>query len=122
MYNRPLAVAALAGSALTPIAAIGAPVAIAASAAKTFAGPSVSMRWGNVAVTIRVANKKVVGISATYPTERPRSQYINSIAVPVLRSEALHTQRATINAVSGATLTSRAFISSLSAALKAGHV
>ena len=122
MLNRPCTIAALTGSALAPVIALGAPVALAASAATTYHGPSVAMRWGNVVVTITVSNNKVIAVRASYPTERPRSQFINSQAVPILRSEALHAQRATINTISGATLTSRAFVTSLSAALKAGHV
>src|ERR1019366_2476092 len=117
MTNRPFTIALLAGSALAPATALAAP-----TAATTYRGPSVAMRWGNVSVTIKVSKHKVVGISATYPTERPRSVFINTIAVPRLRSETLAAQRASINLVSGATLTSRAFISSLSAALTAAHV
>ena len=122
MPSRRLTAAVLAGSALAPIAAGATPAAIAATSTTTYRGPSVAMRWGDVSVTIKVANHRVVAINATYPTERPRSVFINSIAIPRLRSEVLAAQRASINAVSGATLTSHAFISSLSAALKAGHV
>ena len=122
MTNRPFTIALLAGSALAPATALAAPTAVAATAATTYRGPSVAMRWGNVSVTIKVSKHKVVGVSATYPTERPRSVFINTIAVPRLRSETLSAQRASINLVSGATLTSRAFISSLSAALTAAHV
>jgi len=122
MPSRRLTAALLAGSALTPIAASAAPTAFAATSTTTYRGPSVAMRWGSVSVTIKVANSKVVSVNATYPTERARSVFINSIAVPRLRSEVLAAQRASINAVSGATLTSRAFISSLSAALRAAHV
>jgi uncharacterized protein with FMN-binding domain len=104
------------------MSASAAPIALAASTTATYRGPSVAMRWGNVSVTIKVANRKVVAVSATYPTERPRSVFINSVAIPRLRSETLAAQRASINTVSGATLTSRAFISSLTAALRAGHV
>jgi uncharacterized protein with FMN-binding domain len=125
MPNRPFTIAILAGSALTPLtAAAAAPTALAATTTTTatYRGPSVAMRWGNVAVTIKVARHKVVSLSATYPIERPRSMFINSVAIPRLRSEALSAQRASINAISGATLTSQAFISSLSAALKSAHV
>ena len=122
MPTRPFSIAVLAGSALAPITAATAPAALAATTT-TYRGPSVAMRWGNVSVTIKVASHhKVVAVTATYPTERPRSMFINSHAVPQLRSEALTAQRASINVVSGATLTSRAFVSSLSAALKAAHV
>jgi uncharacterized protein with FMN-binding domain len=68
------------------------------------------MRWGIVSVTIKVSKHKVVAVTASYPTERPRSVFINTVAVPQLRSETLQAQSASINAVSGATLTSRAFI------------
>ena len=122
MPSRTVTIAVLTGSALAPLTAAAAPSALAATPTATYHGPSVAMRWGNVAVTIKVANNKVVGINATYPTERPRSAFINSVAIPRLRSEALSAQRASINVVSGATLTSRAFTSSLSAALKTGHV
>jgi uncharacterized protein with FMN-binding domain len=121
MPSRPITIAVLAGSALAPITAATAPIAIAASTS-TYRGPSETMRWGNVSVTITVANHKVVSLNTTYPTERPRSAFINSIAGPQLRREVLAAQSASINTVSGATLTSRAFISSLTAALKAGHV
>ena len=121
MPSRTFTIAVLAGSALAPITATTAPFALAATTT-AYHGPSVAMRWGNVSVTIKVASHKVVAVTATYPTERPRSMFINSQAVPQLRSEALSAQRASINTVSSATLTSRAFISSLRAALKTAHV
>ncbi len=97
------------------------PVALAASA-KVYHGAAVNMRWGVVAVTITVTGRRVTAISATAPTERPRSKVINTRAVPALRSEALRAQSARINLVSGATLTSRAFESSLQYALTKAHV
>jgi len=42
---------------------------------------------------------------------------INSQAMPYLTQEAIHTQSANVNGVSGATQTSRAFIESLTSAL-----
>jgi uncharacterized protein with FMN-binding domain len=122
MPSRPFTIAALAGSVLAPMTAAAAPIALAATTTTTYRGPSVAMRWGNVSVTIKVAKHRVVAVKATYPNERPRSAFINSVAIPRLRSEVLAAQRASINTVSGATLTSDAFISSLSAALRAGHV
>jgi uncharacterized protein with FMN-binding domain len=122
MASRPFTVALIAGSALAPMTAFATPIATSAAATTTaFRGPSVSMRWGIVSVTIKVSRHKVVSLTASYPTERPRSQFINTVAVPRLRSETLRAQSASINAVSGATLTSRAFISSLRAALKTAH-
>ena len=52
-----------------------------------------------------------------YPRDRSTSQYINSQAMPVLRSEAIQVQDAPVDAVSGATYTSQAFNESLSSVL-----
>jgi uncharacterized protein with FMN-binding domain len=106
---------------MTTVTAL-APTAVAAAATHTYRGPATSMRWGPVAVTITVSGKRVTAISATVPTERPRSKIINSRAVPQLRSEALAAQSYRIHAVSGATLTSQAFEGSLHAALHAAHL
>lgn len=102
-----------------PIAAT--PAALAASS-KVYHGAAENMRWGTVEVTITVSGRKVTAVSATAPTERPRSAVINQRAVPLLRSETLRAQSARINAVSGATLTSRAFDSSLQYALSKAHL
>ena len=47
------------------------------------------MQWGTVQVTIVVKGKRITDLRATYPSERPRSAYINKQAIPWLRSEAL---------------------------------
>jgi uncharacterized protein with FMN-binding domain len=98
------------------------PVAIAASSSKVYHGAAENMQWGTVQVTITVKGRKVTGISATAPTERARSASINGRAVPRLKSEALKAQSSRINSFSGATLTSRAFDSSLQYALNKAHL
>jgi len=52
-----------------------------------------------------------------YPHDRRTSQMINSQALPWLESEAIQAQSAQIDMVSGATLSSNAFIQSLQSAL-----
>ena len=84
---------------------------------KTVTGPSVDMRWGPVQVTVKVKGKKVLDVSATYPTERPKSQFINEQAIPMLRSEVLQAQSAQIDLIGGATMTSEAYAQSLQSAL-----
>ncbi|HTO24882.1 MAG TPA: FMN-binding protein [Gaiellaceae bacterium] len=84
---------------------------------KTVTGPSVDMRWGPVQVTVKVKGKKVLDVSATYPTERPKSQFINEQAIPMLRSEVLQAQSAQIDLIGGATMTSQAYAQSLQSAL-----
>jgi uncharacterized protein with FMN-binding domain len=85
-------------------------------------GPVVSMRWGPVQVRIRVKGKTFTNLGTTFPTERPKSARINANAVPILRQEALRSHTARIHAVSGATLTSKAFAASLQAAISKAHV
>ena len=90
-----------------------------AAVVRTIQGPSVGMQWGNIQVTVKVKGKKIVAISATYPTERPRSQFINSQAIPWLRQEVLKAQSANVQLIGGATMTSQAYAQSLQAALNA---
>jgi uncharacterized protein with FMN-binding domain len=53
----------------------------------------------------------------TYPADRRTSQRINQIANPMLQDEAIKAQNYQVDIISGATLTSRAFIQSLQTAL-----
>ena len=97
--------------------------ATATAAIRTFTGPSVDMRWGPIQVAIVVQGKKILDIRATYPTERPKSQFINDQAVPMLRTEVLKAQGINnVYAISGATMTSEAYGQSLMAALTAAHL
>lgn len=86
-----------------------------------YVGPSVDMRWGPVQVTIVVKGNAVADLSATAPTERARSAFINNQALPMLRKEVLQAKTAgkikNIYGISGATMTSEAFYQSLLAAL-----
>ncbi len=121
MHRSKITSLAAATAALTPLAALPA-AAVAANSTHTYTGVGVTMRWGTVKVTIKVSGKRVVAVSATYPTERPRSVFINQIAIPRLSREVLAAQSARINAVGGATLTSGAFATSLQGALSAAHI
>jgi uncharacterized protein with FMN-binding domain len=80
----------------------------------------VTHQYGTVKVAIRVTSGKLVDAWAViYPqgTSTPYSQ----LSIPTLRSETIKSGSASIAAVSGATLTSQAWITSLSGALaKAG--
>ena len=90
---------------------------------KTYAGSTVSTRWGDVQVTITVANGKITDVQVpVYPSGNGRDQEINAYALPALRQETLAAQSADIAAVSGATVTSDGYIASLQAALDAAHL
>lgn len=93
-----------------------------AVAVRTVQGPSVDMQWGPIQVTLKVKGKKIVDINATYPTERPRSQFINLQAIPWLKQEVLQAQSARIQLIGGATMTSEAYAMSLQAALNTAKI
>jgi uncharacterized protein with FMN-binding domain len=105
-------------------------------ATRTFTGPTVSVdRWGNLYVAIKVRKTTTITNGKTkvthrivavrvplYPNHTDRSVFINSQAIPILRSATLQKQTANIGYVSGATDTSESYASSLQAAiLKARH-
>lgn len=88
----------------------------------TYKGPEVDMRWGPVRATIKVKGKKITSVSIATSPENQRSQFIDDQAVPDLRTETLQAQSAQIDEVSGATMTSDAYIESLQAAVKKAHL
>lgn len=90
---------------------------VVAPVQRTIQGPAVDMRWGPVQVTIVLKGKVLANVTATAPTERSRSAFINGQAIPLLRQEALQAKSANIDLLSGATMTSEAFAQSLQAAL-----
>jgi uncharacterized protein with FMN-binding domain len=96
-----------------------APTASAAPAAgsSTVTGSVVSTRYGDVEVSITVANGKVASVQAVELPSGGRSGRISDYAAPILSSEALQAQSAKIDIVSGATYTSEAYAQSLQSAL-----
>jgi uncharacterized protein with FMN-binding domain len=89
----------------------------------TYTGSAVNTRWGVVQVEITVKNGKITKAEAVqYPTENPRDQEINSYAVPQLNSETVDQQSGSIDAVSGATVTSDGYIQSLQSAIDQAHL
>jgi uncharacterized protein with FMN-binding domain len=74
--------------------------------------------YGNVQVAVSVQGGKLTSVKVLqFPNDNPNSQYINSIAVPALKQEAIQSQSSNVSMITGATLTSQAFIQSLSNAL-----
>mgnify|MGYP001260392534 FL=1 len=75
-------------------------------------------RFGNVQVQITVAGGKITAANVLQIPWRDRhDQQINSYAVPILNDEVVAAQSANIDMVSGATVTSVAYIQSLQSAL-----
>jgi len=83
-----------------------------------YTGPSVDAYYGNVQVKVSISNGKITDVVALdYPHDAKNSVRINSRAIPILQQEAIVAQNANIDAVSGASETSPAFIKSLTSAL-----
>jgi uncharacterized protein with FMN-binding domain len=98
-------------------AATPTPMASATTADATVTGPVVDTRWGPVQVEVTISGGAITDVVALQlPTGR-RSGEISDQAAPLLREQALQTQSANIDGVSGATYTSYAYAESLQAAL-----
>ncbi|GAA3453513.1 FMN-binding protein [Dactylosporangium matsuzakiense] len=89
----------------------------------TYQGSVAATRWGDVQVTITVADGKITAVNVpVYPNGNGRDRQINARALPILTQETLTAQSARIDTVSGATVTSDGYIESLQAALDAAHL
>jgi uncharacterized protein with FMN-binding domain len=85
----------------------------------TYVGTSADANWGNVEVQAVIVNGRITDVQfVQYPDHRSRSRSINQRAMPILRQEAIQSQRAEVDVVTGATDTSDAFIQSLASALR----
>ncbi len=83
----------------------------------TFDGTLIDMRYGSVQVEITVSGGKVTSVTALALPVGGRSSAISGYAGPILASEAVAAQSASIDLVSGATYTSQAYAQSLQSAL-----
>jgi len=84
----------------------------------TYNGDAITEYYGVIQVAAVITNGKLVDVKfLQYPTDRRTSAMINQQALPQLKSEAIAAQSANIDAVSGASETSPAFIQSLASAL-----
>ena len=97
------------------------PVPTSCAGGRTIDGSVVDTRWGPVQVAVTLAaNGTLCDVSALqYPNDRRRSQSINEQALPILHDRAIAAQGASFDAVSGATITSDGYATSLQAALDA---
>ena len=92
--------------------------AVAVSATST--GTAVQTRFGPVQVAVTISNGTITEVTALQLTNHDgRSVMISNRAAPVLRSEVLQAQAASVQNVSGATYTSMGYAQSLQSALDA---
>lgn len=90
----------------------------AASGPQGFNGAVVDTRYGPVQVQVQITNGAVSDIAVVqYPNSDRKSERINAIALPRLRTEALAAQSARVDSISGATYTSDGYMTSLQSAI-----
>ena len=84
----------------------------------TYTGSVVDAYYGNIQVQTVITNGKISDvIFLQHPNDRGTSIRINNMAMPILKSETIAAQSANVDAVSGASETSRAFVESLQSTL-----
>jgi uncharacterized protein with FMN-binding domain len=92
-------------------------------ASKTVTGNVAQTQWGPVQVRLTVSAGKITAAEAVqYPNGNGRDQQINSYALPVLAREVLAAQSGDIDLVSGATVTSDGYVTSLQSAIDKAHL
>ncbi|MDO8144384.1 FMN-binding protein [Isoptericola sp. 178] len=88
------------------------------SVSTTASGDVVQTRWGPLQVEITVKNGEITAVDVpVYPDDNGKDRQINGYALPVLVQETLDAQSASIDMVSGATVTSTGYTQSLQSAL-----
>lgn len=108
---------------ITPGPPTSPPPAQSGTAAKSYkdgeyTGAVTDAFYGNVQVKAVVKNGKIADVQfLSYPNDRRNSIEINSQAMPLLTQEAVQSQNANVDIVTGATATSQAFVQSLQSAL-----
>ncbi|AXJ09146.1 FMN-binding protein [Arthrobacter sp. PM3] len=103
--------------------AAGGTAGASAKAGGTYDGSVVQTRFGSVQVRITVQGGKITDVTALQLTDAERkSVQISNRAAPLLRNEVLQAQSADVQTISGATVTSDAYLSSLQAALDAANL
>jgi uncharacterized protein with FMN-binding domain len=104
----------------SPNTAAPTPTTSPASRTRSATGQDVTYQYGDIQLKVtevrtRISNIEVVQNDAS----DPRSAQINSIAVPMLTSQALAAQSSQIDGVSGASYTSAAYSQALQSAIDA---
>lgn len=90
----------------------------AAADSRTVTGDVVQTRWGPVQVQISTQGGQITSVEVVqYPSGNREDEQINGYALPILVDETLSAQSASIDMVSGATVTSVGYLDSLQSAL-----
>lgn len=85
----------------------------------TYVGPVTDAYYGLIQIQASIQGGRLTSLKVLkYPNDRRTSININRQALPMLRDEAISGQTANVDIISGATLTSKAFVQSLGGALR----
>jgi len=85
----------------------------------SYTGTAADALYGYIQVKATVQGGKLTNVEfLQYPNDRRNSVEINTQAMPMLKQQAIQSQTAQVDGVSGATDTSQAFIQSLGDALQ----
>jgi uncharacterized protein with FMN-binding domain len=103
----------------TPAASPAATGGSTSTASGTYSGPVAANQYGDVQVQVTIQNGKITDVQALSLPSGGHSGRISDYVGPILRSQALSAQSASIDGVSGATYTSQAYAQSLQGALDA---
>ena len=88
------------------------------SGMQIFKGPDEKTIYSSLQVEVVVKNHRIIDvIPLVLPNSDTRSIALARLSVPILRREAIHENSATIQGVSGASVTSSAYMRSLAGAL-----
>ena len=86
-------------------------------------GQAYQTRWGVVQVQVTIRNGHIADVTPLSLTAGNRhDQAVNAYAVPILRQQAIDTNSANLDTISGATITSTGYIMSLQSALDAANL
>jgi len=89
----------------------------------SYTGATADTRWGPVQVKITVRGGRISASEAVqYPQNNGRDAQINGFALPILNQEVVQQQSASIDTVSGATVTSDGYLQSLQSAIDQAHL
>lgn len=89
-----------------------------AGTSTTVTGSVSSTRWGPVQVELTVSDGTITQVDVLQrPSGNPKDEEINDYALPILTLETTDAQGASIDMVSGATVTSAGYLQSLKSAL-----
>jgi uncharacterized protein with FMN-binding domain len=103
-----------AANGVAPALAAGEPGAVASAGTHLADGDFVSDRhglmWGDVRVKVSIHGGQITGVEVPdFPDHRAQSLYLSQLAIPILESEVIKSQKAQVDVVSSATDTSYTF-------------